>query len=216
MLVMKFGGAAVKNADAVRNVGRIVLRYGERTPVVVVSAMDKTTNALEELAASAVAGQADAALHRWRRIREFHLQTVGELFDDNRAAAIQEIEALLSELKRIVEGLLLLGDSPPRIFDRVMAFGELLSSTIVFRHLCEILPSVEMVNAGKIILTDATYKGAEVLRKLTEEAIRATLKPLSQKIVVTQGYIAATPDGRVTTLGREGSDYTAALLAHAL
>ncbi len=216
MLVMKFGGASVKNADGVRNVGRIVSQYAEDAPVVVVSAMDKTTNALEELAALAVAGKHQDAAEQLNRIRDFHCRTVEELFGDRKLLVLSELDDLFTELEQIVRGLLLLGDSPPRIFDRIMAFGELLSSVVLYRHLREILPSVTKVDARKIIVTDATYKGAEVIRHLTEEAIRKTLLPLKEQIVVTQGYIAATPDGRVTTLGREGSDYTASLLAHAL
>lgn len=216
MIVMKFGGASVKNADGVRNVGRIVSQYAEAAPVVVVSAMDKTTNALEELAALAVAGKHKEAADQLGRIRDFHRQTVEELFDGGKMLVLSELDDHFTELEQIVRGLLLLGDSPPRIFDRIMAFGELLSSVVLYRHLREILPSVTPVDARKIIVTNAAYKGAEVIRRLTEEAVRAALLPLKGQIVVTQGYIAATPDGRVTTLGREGSDYTASLLAHAL
>ncbi len=223
MLVMKFGGASVKDAAGVRTVTDIVRLYhekGERM-VVVVSAMDKTTNALEQLAGFATHGKADETNQQLEKIRQFHLDAAQELLGigtlDGEAVA-HRLTQYLEEVQRKVQGVLMLGEFPARIYDRIMAYGELMSSVILHQYLVHKgLPAI-WVDAREIITTDSNYKQAEVVWNLTQENVETQLKPLMEAhpIVVIQGYIASNTEGKTTTLGREGSDFTASILGNAL
>jgi len=218
---MKFGGASVRDAANIRNVAQIIAAVREPQTVAVVSAMDKTTNALEKLAHYATQGKDAEAGYQLQKIADFHLHILHGLFDQAPAEAAEaeaELRVYLAELERITRGILLLGDFPDRVYDRIMAYGELMSTVVVAHYLRAAgLPAV-WVDARQIIRTDATFKDARVIWNATQAAVDATLRPLVQagKLVVIQGYIASTPDGRTTTLGREGSDYTASIMAHCL
>lgn len=223
MQVMKFGGASVKDAAAVRNVSYIlrdrVKPMADSHPVVVVvSAMDKTTNALEVLADLATTGKAAETKAQWDKIAGFHLRMVDELFLAYAEPVRQALRPYLDELARVVEGILLLGEFPPTIYDRIMAQGELMSSVIVHAALQQAGLDAVWLDARQVVTTDASHQQADVVWSQTLANVDATLRPLlyQHAIVLTQGYIASTPDGKTTTLGREGSDYTASIFAHAL
>ena len=219
MLVMKFGGASVKNAEAVRNVARIIrLQLPQQGLVVVISAMDKTTNHLEKLAWAARDAKEAETWERFRTIRDFHHGIIDELFPPEQNAVREQTAGYFAQVERIIRGILLLGEFPIRTYDRIVAFGELLSTTIVSQYLNQEGLSSAWVDAREIIKTDASYTQASVIWSITEKNIREKVQPLTQShdLVVTQGFIASSREGKVTTLGREGSDYTASIFANCL
>jgi aspartate kinase len=221
MQVFKFGGAAMKDGNGMRQTAEIIkqeLRTGTAL-VVVVSAMGKTTNALEKLTQFATQGRAREAREQYLHIRKFHEQVIQEIFaPEALGIVLQAVGNYFKKLERLTEGLISLGDYPDRIFDRMMAFGELLSSVILYEY-C-ISKGIECLwfDARDLIFTDSEHSKADVIWSLTESSIRKALLPHLQpgKLVITQGYIGATPEGRTTTLGREGSDYSAAVIAACL
>lgn len=217
--IWKFGGASLATAAGIRNVGQIVARHRNGPLVLVVSAMGKTTNALEELAHRAARGDEPAAWEQFAFVRQFHQQAAEAVLD---APVMQALETewapLWTELERTVRGILLLRDFPPRFYDYIMAFGELFSSQIVCRYLGTVGVPAVWADARKLIITDANYQNANVLAGPTAESIQHNLRPelAAGRIPVVQGFIGANAEGYTTTLGREGSDYTAALLGSCL
>ncbi|MDX2285560.1 MAG: aspartate kinase [Bacteroidia bacterium] len=217
--VMKFGGASVKDAASVRNVASIIRRFLDQPLLVVISAMDKTTNHLETLAFLARDGKQAEALEQFERIRRFHTRQVQELFADAAAdSALERIQPYFQEMERLVQGILLLEEFPPRIYDRIVAYGELLSTVIVAEYLRLTGVQAQWLDARELIKTDATWKQAGVIWSLTQERIRAgTAQYLhADQAVITQGFIGSTTSGQTTTLGREGSDYSGSIFAHCL
>lgn len=219
MLVMKFGGASVKNADAVRNVSKIIQSFLPGNGLlVVVSAMDKTTNHLEKLAGLAKESKEVETWEKFRAIRDFHFKIVNELFPSGQHPVRDKLGEYLAQIERIIRGILLLEEFPPRTYDRIVAFGELLSTCIVSDFLKQEGFAAACPDARTIIKTDATHKGASVIWSLTRENIQHNVLPMvkSHDVIITQGFIASTLEGKVTTLGREGSDYTASIFASCL
>jgi len=207
MIVMKFGGTSVESAQAIERVAGIVRERIDRHPVVVVSAMGKTTNQLLAIAAAAVEGQSDKALGLLHELREFHQRESAGL------GVECEIEALFQELAKLVKGIAHLGEPTPRATDAVAAFGERLSSLIVtawFRR-CGI--DAIPVDARQLIVTDRRHTQAAPVFAETYARLAAAIPPLAAKqVVVMGGFIASTEDGVTTTLGRGGSDYTASMV----
>jgi aspartate kinase len=218
MLVMKFGGASVKDPAAIRNVSEIILRHMSDPLLVVISASGKTTNHLEELAFLAKDGKQEAALQKMKSIRDFHEDLVRGLFEGETGTVFGKIDQLFTQISRIVNGILLLEEFPPRTYDRIVAFGELLSTTIVAAYLDRLGQDCRWLDARDFIKTDASYKRANVIWSLTEENIQGRVKPLLKagRAVITQGFIGSTVEGHTTTLGREGSDFTASIFASCL
>lgn len=216
---MKFGGASVKDADAVRNVSKIIGQFYPQNPLaLVISAMDKTTNHLERLAWLARDCREAETWEQFGRIRDFHLGVVGDLFGPDKGAVQAEVEAYLGEVERVCNGILLLGEFPNRTYDRIVAYGELLSACILSHYLAQDGHKVALVDAREIVKTDASHTQAAVVWSLTNENLQQKVLPLlrSGHLVVTQGFIASSTEGKVTTLGREGSDYTASIFAQGL
>jgi aspartate kinase len=207
MLVMKFGGTSVESAEAIERVAGIVRERLAQHPVVVVSAMGKTTNKLLAIAGAAVEGQSDKALGLLHELREFHQSESAGL------GVECEIEAHFQELAELVKGIAILGESTPRATDAVAAFGERLSSLIVtawFRR-CGI--DAVHVDARSMIVTDRRHMQATPVFAETYTRLAAAIPPLAAKqVVVMGGFIASTEDGVTTTLGRGGSDYTASIV----
>ena len=210
MRVYKFGGASVKDAAGVRNVEKIVrLALNDQTPIdlmVVVSAMGKTTNALERVVEFLDAGKEEAALNQWVDVIDFHVAIMKEL-----------------KLQPGVD-IRLQGEIPydPALsfdenYDQVVSMGEILSTQIVAVYLLKQGLPVEWWNMPKLLRTDNTWREAKVDDSISAETIRAGWnRPHRPQVVITQGFIGGTEDGKRTTLGREGSDYTAALLGNYL
>ncbi|MFK7926184.1 MAG: aspartate kinase, partial [Bacteroidia bacterium] len=132
---MKFGGASVKDAASIRNVAEIIALHQEHALVVVISAIDKTTNHLETLAYLARDGKEQEAKEQFDKIKRFHLGIVAGLFGDKQAEVKAKVEAFIERIDRIVNGILMLEEFPPRTYDRIVSFGELLSTTIVAEYM---------------------------------------------------------------------------------
>ena len=220
MIVMKFGGTSVGDATAIRRTTEIVRGRLARKPVVVVSALAGTTNALLAAAEQAAAGQLVAAIAAVEQMRERHLAAVTELAGDSPdgedLAATES--ALLDELAHLVEALSVLGHVTPRSTDAIASFGEQLSAPIVTLTFRRAGIDAVLVDARRVLVTDAQFGRAEPHASRIAAATREYLTPLVQagKVPVLGGYIGATPQGVTTTLGRGGSDYTASLLGAAI
>lgn len=210
--VFKFGGASVKDAQGVRNLEQIVrLAINDQSPItndqslmVVVSAMGKTTNALERVVDYCAAGQEDKAFTQWVDIFDYHVAIMKEL-------------GLQPGVDIRLQGEIPYDPTLPydENYDQVVSMGELLSTQIIAVYLLKQGLSVEWWNMPKLLRTDDTWREARVDDAVSREIIRAGWeRPNRPTIVVAQGFIGGTADGKRTTLGREGSDYTAALLAN--
>jgi aspartate kinase len=219
MLVMKFGGASVKDAPSIIHVADILRQFLDQPVLIVISASGKTTNHLEILAALAKEGKEKEAWEKLQNIKNFHQNIIDGLFDEDQKAEVQkQTDVFFTQVERIVRGILLLEEFPPRTYDRIVAFGELLSTTIVSAYLNSQGVDCQWIDARKLVLTDATYKSANVIWSVTRSNIQREIKPLLKagRLVVTQGFIGATESGHTTTLGREGSDFTGAIFANCL
>lgn len=216
---MKFGGASVKDAAGVKNVAGILAGFSGSELLVVVSAMDKTTNQLEILAAHARDHEEAQTWAQFERVKSFHQAIIDDLFPaSGRAPVNAQVEAYFAEVARIANGVLLLGEFSLRTYDRIVAFGELIATCIVTHYLNQAgLPTV-LIDSRQLIRTDAMHTQANVIWTVTSENIQREVPPLftAHRVVVAPGFIASTLEGRVTTLGREGSDYTAAIFAACL
>jgi aspartate kinase len=206
MKVYKFGGASVKNAEGVRNVEKIVRLAGAQDLMVVVSAMGKTTNALERVVEFLDADKEEQALTQWIDIVDFHVAIMKELGLQPGSDIRLQGEIPYDPAKSLDEN-----------YDQIVSLGEIMSTQIVAVYLLKQGLSVEWWNMPKLLRTDDTWREAKVDDAISAELIRSGWnRPQRPAVVVTQGFIGGTADGRRTTLGREGSDYTAALLGNYL
>jgi len=215
MQVYKFGGASVKDADAVKNVTAILRENNFNEKVVIISAMGKTTNALENVVNLYYAGKPewDKALDG---IYESHLAVIQKLYDNgSKAKAIEDV-------KKITEGTRkFLNENTSRnynyIYDQVVSIGEYLSTTIVSDYANSLGLKNTLLDAKQVLFTDNAYTEGKVDFVKTEKTISEKVLPLVKNgFVITQGFVGATPEGFATTLGREGSDYTASIFAYSL
>jgi aspartate kinase len=207
MIVMKFGGTSVESADAIRRVAGIVRERLDRHPLVVVSAMGKTTNKLLAMAAAAASGDQDAALADLEALRSSHLCESAGL------AVAEQVNALFDQLAALVKGLAIVGELTPRATDAVSAFGERLSSLIVTARFNDAGIGAVQVDARNLIVTDRRHGQAAPLFAETNAKLMAAIPQLAQSHVpVMGGFIGSTEDGVTTTLGRGGSDYTASIV----
>lgn len=205
MKVFKFGGASVKDAHGVLNLAEIVRTQGQNA-VIVVSAMGKTTNALEEVVRAYV-GQRTDLLTKLQTVRTYHDGIVAQLSGDF-SDARRTFEELTDYLKQPPAG------SYDEIYDQIVSLGEVLSTQIVAAYLAHTGLPICWLDARQFIRTDATFREGWVDWEQTTQRINETVS--DNQIFVTQGFIGQAGSGRTTTLGREGSDYTAAIFAHCL
>lgn len=212
--VYKFGGASVKDAEAIRNVGKI-LQNAPRPLAVVISAMGKTTNHLEGII-NAHMNDPDRLPWLVDDLKTYHEGIVKEILGDNAGLCLNELHDLWVELNWILE-------DPPHQnynyeYDQVIVFGELISTKIVSAYLTTQDIQHEWMDARGLIKTDNAFREGRVLWDQTQSAMDTQLKPSLEKngMVITQGFIGSTIYNESTSLGREGSDYTAAILAYAL
>ena len=214
MLVFKFGGASVKSAGAVRNVGEIIHRYPDQKIVVVVSAMGKTTNALEVVADHYFNGRKKEMADLLHQLKDDHLAVVRELFPDPGHAVYKEIGNLSMQLESILQG-------PPAgeydyEYDRIVPFGELFSTKIISAYLKENGLPNRWMDIRQYLRSNANHREARIDWEASDPLVRTGFDFSDVPLYITQGFLASTQDGATTTLGREGSDFTAAVLAHIL
>ena len=217
MKVFKFGGASVKDASALQNLAQIVTTQGGRQELVlVVSAMGKTTNALEQVYDLAMNGQDFKAA--FDHNRQYHLSIVNELFPKEEHPVYERLEHLFTQLQQQLQSFKALPNTQyDRNYDQVVSFGELISSVIVHYFLQEQGIANTWVDSRKYIQTDNTWREARVDWAWTERVIKRDLPEiLKQQLVVTQGFLGGTNNGLTTTLGREGSDFSAAIFSYCL
>lgn len=208
MNIYKFGGASVKDAGGVRNLCKIISRNDGKM-IVVISAMGKMTNALELVVNSFFNHKADLE-QNMQAVVDFHEAIIADLFGDNRNVIDVATAELYSELRDILHHKPSL--SYDYEYDRIVSFGELLSTTIVATYVNHIGMSAQWVDVRGCLITDANFRDANVSMELSRELCQSTFA--EDKVYITQGFIAGTKTSQTTTLGREGSDYTAALLAN--
>lgn len=209
MKVFKFGGASLKNASAIQNMASIVKAYTNAPLLVVVSAMGKTTNALESILNS-FRKEGDY-VSEIEALRNFHDEICDNLFEDP-APVKKMIDSVLDELS---ENLKTPGEYD-QVYDQVISLGEVISSVIVSQYLAQQDLPCQWLDARKYIITDTAFREGKVDWKKTEEHIHTLKTDLQQNIILTQGFIGSNELGFTTTLGREGSDYTAAIFASCL
>ncbi len=210
MKVFKFGGASICDTDKIKNVASILQNFNKEKILVVISAMGKTTNALEKVAEAFYSGDKDNALSLFHDIKKNHLDTAASLS----GTPVTELADIFTEIEW------LLHDNPVReydyYYDQVVCSGELMSTAIVNHYLRSIGQNCCWVDVRDIFKTDDTYRDAIIQWEETSERIQKNVLPLFNQynIVITQGFIGSTDENESTTLGREGSDYSAAVFAN--
>lgn len=214
MKVFKFGGASVRDAAAVKNVAGVLSLFQKEQLLVVVSAMGKTTNALEQLAEAYFKKQ--KTKHAiYNEIKSFHDGIIAGLLQHQNSNAYDDIENLFIELECMLE-------TKPEssfdcVYDQIVSYGEVFSSRIISAYLNETGHRNRWMDAQNFITTDNTYREGRVDWETTQDMISKKLKPIVNKqMVVTQGFIGRSQDLKTVTLGREGSDYSAAIFAYGL
>lgn len=217
MKVFKFGGASVNSVDRIKNLASIVQQYRQSPLVIIISAMGKTTNALEKVVEAFYAGKKEEALQLFEVIKNQHLTTAKYLLVKEYNSCASKLNDFFTEVEW------LLHDKPVREFDyyydQVVCVGELLSTSIISHFLNEEHIANEWVDVRDILRTDDNFRDAGVDIAFTEKKIAESWQLTvgeGKNIIVTQGFIGSTDENESTTLGREGSDYTAALFANML
>ena len=214
MRVFKFGGASVKSADAVKNVSKVLNAQPEGPLVVVISAMGKITNKMEQLV-DAYFYNKETKKQLFEEVRYFHQTITDELQIDE--YDYYEVDNLLIELECIIEKKRDETSSYDIEYDRIVPFGELLSTKVVSTYLNKVGYKNRWIDARNFIITTNKNRSANVLWDESLPLINGSLKPLIEKqTILTQGFIGRGLNHKNTTLGREGSDYTAAIFAYAL
>jgi len=214
MKVFKFGGASVKDAAAVRNVGEIIANHQQEALIVVVSAMGKTTNAFENLHAEFF-NRGDRCDEILKEIKDFHFGIIEKLFPHSSHPIYEEIHNTFVEVEWQIE------DDPVGTFDfeydQMVSLGEVLSTRIISAYLKEIQIAHQWMDVRDLIRTNNRYRQAQVDWQQTEQMCRKKFGSYFDKepkgVVLTQGFIGGTSENFTSTLGREGSDYSAAILA---
>lgn len=211
MLVFKFGGASVKSSGGILNLAHIVESFKEPL-VIVVSAFGKTTNSLEKIHDQAYKNQSFEA--EFNTLKEYHFTILKELFQQEKHPAFADIEKEFD----LIRSILLKEEkgSYDQQYDQIVSFGEVLSTKIVSAFLNERGSKNKWIDIRKNLKTDSTWREAVVDWEISTRLIKETFDVKKEKIYLTQGFLGFDDNGLTTTLGREGSDYTAAILAHIL
>lgn len=218
MHVFKFGGASISDVHRMQQVGHIIREHAPKPTLVIISAMGKTTNALEKVAESFFAGQKEDALQQFEAIKQSHLAIATELMATTSSGNVPADS--LRDIFTEVEWLL--HDKPVReydyYYDQIVCIGELLSTIIMHHYFQHSGLNATWVDVRDILRTNDHFREAGIDWTYTRDQVNAQLKPLLHQhdIVVTQGFIGSTDENESTTLGREGSDYTAAVFANLL
>ena len=211
MRIFKFGGASVKDADGIHNMYRVMEQTGHENTLIVVSAMGKTTNAFEKLI-EVYFEDSQKTQSQLNEVIDYHSGIMNEIFDHPNHEVYDEVKGRFDHLRTFLKN----NKSPHYsfVYDQVVSIGELVSTTIITHYLNSKGISANWLDARDCIHTDPNYRDANVDWSKTEIAIREQVSP--NKLYVTQGFIGSDDNNFTTTLGREGSDYTAAIFAYCL
>src|SRR5579872_1748611 len=214
MIVMKFGGTSVESAAAIQRVAGIVKARESRRPIVVVSAMGKTTNKLLAIASAAISGKRDEYIRQLHDMRDYHSREARQVVPlADRAELDRTLDEHFQELTELVKGLAILGELTPRSIDAISSYGERLSSYIASLAFAHFSMRAAHVDSRRVIVTDRRHTQAAPLYPETYARLVKLIPPLAQeRIVVMGGFIGATEEGVTTTLGRGGSDFTASIV----
>ena len=216
MKVFKFGGASINSVERIKNTGNIIASYSGEKLLIIISAMGKTTNALEKVAEAFFDGRKDDALQLFAQVKDAHLNTLKYLITLNWQKAENKFKDFFTEVEW------LLHDKPVRgydyYYDQIVCCGELLSTSLVSIYLNEMGIKNTWIDVRDIVRTDNNFRDAYIDWKYTGEKVKTEIEPLfaDTDIVITQGFIGATDENESTTLGREGSDFSAAIFANLL
>ena len=216
---MKFGGTSVEDATSIDRVATIVRTRLSEQPLVIVSAMAKVTDQLLTMAAAAGRGERDAALDICRHLRERHYNVAGELLGTGLHTELHsELGSEFDSLDELLRGIAAVGELTPRTNDYVVSFGERLSSMIAETSFRAREIPARLVDARQVIITDAQHGRAVPQEEQTNDRLQERIQPLVEQgqVPILGGFIAATQEGVTTTLGRGGSDFTAALVGAGL
>lgn len=217
LIVLKFGGTSVEDSRKIDRILDIAESQLDSAPVLVSSAMGKTTNKIEEIIAYAVLGDGENAYRLTGEISSYHLGTAEEFLSgrylEETVAAIND---LINQFSSLVKGLTLLHECSPRSRDAMLAFGELLSTRIIAARARERGIECELLDSREFVITDENFNSARPIYALTDKAIRDKVFPQPLKLIVAQGFIGSTEKGVTSTLGRGGSDFSATIIGSAL
>ena len=202
----------MRNADGVKNLAHIV--EGEDSLFIIVSAMGKTTNALERVFAHMQNGRKEEANEEIKQIQAYHAEIIDELWGEH--TDINEVTLLFGQLRNIVNDIVYRSTDAELWYDTIVAFGELISTTIISKYLNHIGTRNRWIDMRTTLLTNQRHKDANVDIKASKHRLRAAIENTGVGVFVGQGFIGGAPDGTTTTLGREGSDYSAAVVANIL
>jgi aspartate kinase len=214
MQVFKFGGASVANHDKIRNAGKILEQFRNQKIILIVSAMGKTTNALEKVAAAFFEGRKAEALELFEAVKQQHLKEAKYLLVTHYNELAEHFQDFFTEIEWLLQ------EKPVRSFDyyydQIVCIGELLSTALVSAYLNEAGLTNQWLDVRDILRTDNNFRDAAIDFNYSKAQCDRLVKPLFEtyNLVVSQGFIGCTDENESTTLGREGSDYTAAVFAH--
>ncbi|TYP76164.1 aspartate kinase [Aquimarina intermedia] len=211
MKVFKFGGASTKDAEGVKNVVKVLAMFNGEPLVIVISAMGKTTNAIE-LILKAYLDHDKVLATLIHDLKRYHIGIIDDLFEQNGNSVIAGIESLFEDMQMTLSRNK--STQYDFIYDQIIGYGELLSSTILSAYLNYSGYTNKWIDARELIKTDSVYRDAGVQWQETQDKINTLLTP--DTCYLTQGFIASDANNFTTTLGREGSDYTASILAYCL
>jgi aspartate kinase len=213
MKIFKFGGASVKDAASVKNIATILRQYSDDL-VVVISAMGKTTNALEQVLHDYIRSDSDAALNVVKTIRDYHLQISRELMPEKEHVLFSELDNIFNGIEKKMKGIP--SGSYNLEYDQLVSLGEIISTIIVSNYLNYVGIANQWADARQFLKTDGTFREGMVDWNISDKLIKQRFDFKNAHLYITQGFIGSTVNNLTTTLGREGSDYTAAILAHVL
>ena len=211
MRIFKFGGASVKDAPSVKNVASVLQQVGYEDVLIIVSAMGKTTNALEEIVATYQNNPAQLKT-AIQALEAFHLNIVSALMGENSTELEDKVRKLIGEMLSFFKH----NKSPNYsfVYDQTVSFGELISTTIICDYLRSVGLPAHWLDARSCVKTDSYYRDANLDWELTQSKIKEQVN--GAKLIISQGFIGSDSNNFTTTLGREGSDYTAAIFGYAL
>jgi len=216
--VFKFGGASVNSADGVKHVARVLDRFPGKSMMLVLSAIGKTTNAMERILRHYMEKDAVSMVEEYHLVKDFHLDIVNELFEDKTHPVFVEVESQFETLRSILRQDRATGYD--ETYDRIVSFGEIFSTSILYHYLALEGLEIRLFDASSIIHTNNSFRDARIDWKKTQLAIQKQLFTFFQEkkgnIGLTQGFIGRSPEGKPTTLGREGSDFTAAVIGYCM